>query len=234
MTDIAIQCQDLGHWYRKDEWVFRDYSLTVSSVLAVLGSNGAGKTTLLRILLNVLKPKHGSVSVSKRVGFVPQLFEMRFDYLVLDVVLMGRVRSIGLWNSPSAIDRSVAMASLGELGIERLANHNFQSLSGGERQMVMTARALASGAELLVLDEPTSSLDLQNQQVILQWTHRLALERGLTVVFTTHNPEHAHAVADQVLLMKRGSDYLHGPTDTILNEENLRALYGIDVRKVQI
>ena len=236
MSESVIHCQDLGHWYQRDRWLFRNYSFAIASgsVLAILGANGAGKTTLLRTILQLVKPKEGSVAVHKRLGFVPQLFDMRFDYTVLDVVLMGRVRQIGLWNSPSAMDRQMATKALRQFGLEALAHRSFQNLSGGQRQMVMVARALASGSEMLVMDEPTSFLDLRNQQMILQWIDRLSVVQGLTVIFTTHNPQHAQSVATQVLLMSEDCQFQFGSVADVLHESNLKTLYGVDVRKVEI
>jgi iron complex transport system ATP-binding protein len=165
-----------------------------------------------------------------RSAFVPQLFQVTFDYSVLDMVLMGRARQVGLFSQPSVEDEEAAMTSLDRFGIAHFAQHPFHELSGGERQLVIFARALVSEAEILILDEPTSALDLKNQIVVLDWVTRLSHQDGLTVLFTTHHPHHALAVADNALLMLGGSRYAAGLASEVLSEENLRALYGVDLK----
>jgi iron complex transport system ATP-binding protein len=232
MNDTALQFDGLGHSYHPQRWVFQDYSARVrrGSTFALLGPNGRGKTTLLKILLGTLKPSAGSVQVTGRTAFVPQLFQVTFDYSVLDMVLMGRARQVGLFSQPSAQDEEAALAALERFGILGLSNKPFHELSGGERQLVIFARALVSEAEILILDEPTSALDLKNQITVLDWMTRLSHQDGLTVVFTTHHPHHALAVADEVLLMLGESDFACGATREVLTEKNLRALYGVDIR----
>jgi iron complex transport system ATP-binding protein len=228
----AVQFHDLGHAYKPGRWVFRNYSARVErgAIFALLGPNGAGKTTLLKILLGAMKPTEGTIGVSGRTAFVPQLFQVSFDYSVLDMVLMGRVRQIGMFSQPSARDEQAAMAQLERFGIADFAGRPFHELSGGERQLVIFARALVSEAEILILDEPTSALDLKNQIVVLDWMTRLSHQDELTILFTTHHPHHALAVADSALLMLGGSEFVSGAADEVLSEENLRALYGVDIR----
>ena len=228
----AVQFSDLGHAYRPGHWIFRGYSAEVQrgSIFALLGPNGSGKTTLLKILLGALKPTSGTVAIDRRSAFVPQLFQVTFDYTVLDMVLMGRARQVGLFSQPSPQDEEAAMASLDRFGIAGFAQHAFHELSGGERQLVIFARALVSEAEILILDEPTSALDLRNQIVVLDWITRLSHQDGLTVVFTTHHPHHALAVADNALLMFGGTNYARGVATDVLSEENLHKLYGVDIK----
>ena len=202
------------------------------STFALLGPNGCGKTTLLKILLGALKATAGSIKVEGRTAFVPQLFQVTFDYSVLDMVLMGRARQVGLFSQPTAQDEEAAMASLERFGMADFARHPFHELSGGERQLVIFARAMVSEAEILILDEPTSALDLKNQILILEWIVRLSHEVGLTVLFTTHHPHHALAVADEVLLMLGGDRFAQGAAHDVLNEENLHLLYGVDLKRL--
>lgn len=229
---MVIEFRDLGHAYRPDHWVFQGYKAEVKrgSIFALLGPNGCGKTTLLKILLGALKPTTGTIAVDGRTAFVPQLFQVTFDYSVLDMVLMGRARQVGLFSQPSAEDEEAAMASLERFGIAHFARHPFHELSGGERQLVIFARALVSEADILILDEPTSALDLKNQIVVLDWITRLSHQDGLTVLFTTHHPHHALAVADDALLMLGGTKYARGPANEVLSEENLHSLYGVDIK----
>ncbi|SHI08387.1 iron complex transport system ATP-binding protein [Pollutimonas bauzanensis] len=231
---LAIRLATVGYTYDpKIPAVLRDYSAEVKqgSVFAVLGPNGRGKTTLLKLLLGALKPQHGSITINGQIAFVPQLFQVSFPYRVLDMVLMGRARQIGLFSLPSRQDEAAALEALDRLGLAELAERSFDELSGGQRQLVIFARALASGADILVLDEPTSALDLKNQGTVLEWIARLRKE-GLTVIFTTHHPHHAHAVADQALLMFGAEDYVCGAIDAVLTEANLRRLYGMPLRQV--
>jgi iron complex transport system ATP-binding protein len=235
MADTAVELTRLGHAYVPGRWVFRGYNASVrrGAVAAVLGPNGRGKTTLLRNLLGVLPPSEGRVAVQGRLAFVPQLFEASFDYTVLDMVLMGRARQIGVFSQPSAQDREVAMRMLERVGQHDLAQRNFSQLSGGQRQLVIFARALAAEADILVLDEPTSSLDLKNQALVLDWIQRLATELRLTVIFTTHHPHHALAVADEVLLMLGEQQLLSGAANDVLSESNLLELYGVPLKRIE-
>lgn len=239
MTESAHACalafHDLGFAYRPGEWVLRRCTGTVQPgrVLAILGPNGRGKSTLLKLLLGVLRPQEGRVALQGRAAFVPQLFDTAFGYSALDMVLMGRARHVGLFSQPSARDEAAALAALGRFGIADLAGRAFHDLSGGQRQMVVLARALVAEASVLLLDEPTSALDLHNQALVLQWAGRLARQDGLTVVFTTHHPHHALAVANDALLMLGPEQFVHGPASAVLTEANLRALYGIEMRRVQ-
>ncbi len=234
MSSMAFAFDGLGHAYLPERWIFRHYRASVDKgqVFALLGPNGRGKTTLLKIILGALSPSEGSVQVSGRVAFVPQLFQVSFDYSALDMVLMGRAGKIGLFAQPTAEDEAAALQALERFGMAHLAHRPFHEMSGGQRQLVIFARALVAEADILILDEPTSALDLKNQGVILEWIDRLARREGLTVIFTTHHPHHAHAVADQALLMFGAQEYACGRIDEVLNEANLLRLYGIPLRQV--
>lgn len=235
MTDPALSFENLGFAYRPGTWVFRGCQGVAQrgQVFAILGPNGCGKTTLLKLLIGILHPREGVIRRHGPMGFVPQLFQVSFSYSVFDMVLMGRARRIGLFAVPSAHDEDIAMAALRRLGIASLADRAFDELSGGQRQLVIFARALAAEADILVLDEPTSSLDLKNQGFILDWIRRLSREENLTVVFTTHHPDHAYAVADLTLLMLGPHDFLHGSTHTVMTEDRLHQLYGTDLKRLK-
>lgn len=234
MSPSALSFEGLGHAYLPEQWIFRDYRAEVArgQVFALLGPNGRGKTTLLKILLGVLRPTEGKVEVHGRVAFVPQLFQVSFDYSALDMVLMGRARKIGLFSQPTSADQAAALQAMERFEMGHLAQRPFHELSGGQRQLVILARALVAEAEILILDEPTSALDLKNQGLILAWIDRLVRRDGLTVIFTTHHPHHAHAVADQALLMFDQQDYACGPVEEVLTENQLQRLYGVPLRKL--
>ena len=220
---------------RSDITVIEGYSLVVgrASVLAILGANGVGKTTLLDCIVGLLRPSAGNVRVDGGVGFVAQLFHSTFSYSVLDIVLMGRARHIGLFGAPSAIDYAVARKYLDIIGVRALEDRSFNRLSGGQRQLVLIAQALASECEVLVLDEPCSPLDYRNQEIVIDLLRSLNRDYGLTIVFTTHAPQHALAMASEVLLMRDRTRYRHGPTEDVLTAENLTELYGVRIDRAR-
>lgn len=235
MTD-AITVDKLGHAYVADTWVFRSLDLRVprGDVVAVLGRNASGKTTLLKILAGILTPREGSVRVTSTPAFVPQFFTLSFDYQVLDVVLMGRARQVALFAQPTWRDVAAAEAALERCGIADLSNRRVHELSGGQRQLVLFARALASEANVLVLDEPTSALDLGRQAQALEWIARLSRDQQLTVAFSTHHPHHALAVAHHTLLMGPRGTGIAGRTSDLLTEERLQQVYGVEVRRIRL
>ncbi len=169
--------------------------LPKGSVTALLGPNGRGKTTLLKLLLGILKPTEGSLRLAGRAAFIPQLFRTAFAYTVLEMVLMGRARQVGLWSQPTGTDEAAALAAPDRFGLADLAARPFDQISGGQRQLAVLARAIVSEAEIIILDEPCSALDLRNQALVLEWIRRLADAHGLTVLFSTHAPQHASAMA---------------------------------------
>jgi iron complex transport system ATP-binding protein len=215
--------------------ILKGYSLKVAkgSVLAILGANGVGKTTLLHTVMGLRKPTEGTVRVDGKLGFVPQLFQAAFSYSVIDMVLMGRARQIGLFGSPSAADYRVARDYLSRMGVLELEDRAFNTLSGGQRQLVVIAQALCSECDVLVLDEPCSALDYKNQSIVMQSLKRLNSDTGVTIVFTTHAPQHGLEVATEVLLMNGDGSYRHGPTAETLTAGNLTQLYGVAVDKAE-
>ncbi len=232
--ETVVSFTGLGHSYRPGVFVFKDYSATIKKgrVFALLGPNGRGKATFLKILLGALKPTQGSLKVEGQFAFVPQLFHVSFDYSALDMVLMGRAKKVGLFAQPSARDEEAALAALERFGMADYAHRPFHEMSGGQRQLVIFARALVAEAQVLMLDEPTSALDLKNQAMVLGWIDALSRRDGLTIVMTTHHPHHALAVADDALLMLGVDDYVAGPAKSGLTQENLGKLYGVPMKRV--
>ncbi len=229
-----IDVSGLGHGYGRGQWLLREiaFSAARGEALAILGPNGRGKTTLLKAIMGFLRPREGQARIDGPLGYVPQFSQAAFPFKVLDMVMMGRARHVPVLGAPKARDAEICRAVLARLNIAHFADRSFDELSGGERQLVLVARALASECEGLVLDEPTSALDFRNQSEILRVMRRLVIEDGLAVVFTTHFPQHALHVADNVLLLYGGSDFLFGPTEEVLSEANLSRLYDMPVRRL--
>lgn len=212
-------------------WVFyrHSFQLKPGEIGAIIGPNGRGKTTLLKNVLGLLKPETGRVRFGGVPGYVPQGLDAAFPYRVRDMVVMGRARNIRMFSAPGRADYQRADAALATVGASELAQRRMTELSGGQRQLVLIARALASDCDILILDEPTSALDYQNQDRILSILAD-ASRRGMTVLFTTHSPQHAQSIAHRVLLMQNSQHYEFGPCEAVLTEERLGALYGIDIK----
>ncbi len=219
-------------------------SIRAGEVLCLLGPNGCGKTTLFRTLLGLLPKlggevvlqgaplhRHDRASRARHMAYVPQAAPLPFAWRVREIVAMGRAAHLGLLASPGAKDEAIADDCLRELGLQALADRSVTTLSGGERQLVLVARALAQRAPLLVMDEPTASLDFGNQLRILDTVRQLA-ERGIGVLLSTHQPQHAVQVADHIALMANGSLQALGPAREVASAERLAALYGVDAARV--
>jgi iron complex transport system ATP-binding protein len=219
-------------------------SLREGESLALLGPNGGGKTTLLKTPLGLLPPREGEITLNGRplsaisvreraqlIGYVPQVHTGTFAFTVETVVLMGRTAYGSLFSRPGAKDIAVASSILERLGISHLAQRSYTEISGGERQLVLLARALAQEPRFIVLDEPTASLDFGNQGKVLSEISTLT-SAGLGVLFTTHDPNHALRAADRVCLLRAGAIIAEGATKKILTRENLETLYGAAVLPV--
>lgn len=233
---VKLRVAKASQSYDGERWQFLDldFELSAGEIVAILGPNGRGKSTLLRVLAGLQKPTSGTIQLNERTGFVPQEFSGSFPYSVLDVVLMGRARHIGLFQMPRKADVEKAMEALEATGMADYAQRSIDALSGGERQLVLIARALAGENAVLLLDEPASALDLKNQDVVLSLLGELADRQELAIAFTTHQPNHAVAVADTVLLMLDQAKAVFGSTGDVMTEANLEALYGIPVRSATL
>ena len=169
----------------------------------MLGPNGSGKTTLVRCAAGLLEPAEGTVRRADGAGYVPQAHGSAFGYSALDMVLMGRARQVGIFRTPGAADRAAALEAMERVGVAGLRDRRFPTLSGGEQQLVLIARAIAAGCPVLVLDEPATGLDLKNQVRVLSLLRELMAD-GMALLLSTHHPDHALYLADRAVLLGRG------------------------------
>ncbi|WP_196260809.1 ABC transporter ATP-binding protein [Pelagibacterium limicola] len=211
-----------------------NFNVPRGQCMAILGPNGRGKTTALRAMLGFQPLASGSRVAPQVVGYVPQYASASQSYSVREVVVMGRATGLGLFGQPRLGDYAAADSALERVGAERFSGERFDRLSGGERQLVLLARALATGSDVLVLDEPGSALDLANQQRLLVMLDGLRQQRDKAIVFTTHDPNHALAAADTALLMMPDGPALFGPVEEMIAPAPLEALYGVPMRLVEM
>ena len=217
------------------------FDVARGTMVALLGPNGSGKTTLLRIMSGILAPDAGRVALgdvdvstlsrrqlARRIAVVPQETQAAFDFSVLDIVLMGRYPHLGTFELEGAADLDIARDVLRATGTDALEARRFSTLSGGEKQRVVIASALAQASDILLLDEPTASLDLGYQFEIAALLTRLNRERGTTMVISTHDLNLAAALCAEVVLLRQGRVLARGRTNDVLTVANIRALYGVD------
>ena len=224
--------------------VGRDVSFTLDAgeVMCVLGPNGGGKTTLFRTVLGLLARHSGVVrlqdldietlsrsEIARRVGYVPQGHAGYFAFTVREFVLMGRTAHLGVFSTPGKHDREVSERALESLGIAHLADKPVTEISGGERQLALVARALAQEPKLLVLDEPTASLDFGNQVRVLQRIGALA-GSGIAILFSSHDPDHAFLCARRALLLAEGRVLEIGAPRDVIRADTLERLYRVSVQ----
>ena len=210
------------------------------SIVGILGPNGSGKTTLLRLLAGMLRPESGRVTLNganvaslpraalaRSIAVVPQETHLAFDYTVLEIALMGRYPHLGTFELEGPRDVAIAREALAATGTLALERRSFATLSGGEKQRVVIASALAQEAEILLLDEPTASLDLGYQFDIAALLARLNRERALTIVVATHDLNFAASLCGSVVMLSEGRVTAAGPTDDTLTSMSIQALYGV-------
>jgi iron complex transport system ATP-binding protein len=245
----AVITQKLAFAYnRSSEPVLSNLDLEIpaGSVSAILGPNGSGKTTFLHLILGLLAPsagdvlvfgknrsQHGEKEIKQVIGIVSQNEILPFGLSLMEYVLLGRAPFLHLFGMPGHKDRDIAWEALETVGLSDLAQRSVPSLSGGERQLGAVARALAQTPALLLLDEPTSHLDLANSRRLLKLMKRIAGEER-TVIFTTHDPNAASSVADHVILFGKAHLVASGPPAKVLNSDLLSETYGESVAVVQM
>jgi iron complex transport system ATP-binding protein len=240
----AVAAEHVSFGYRGGTLVLDGVSTTIrrGGLVGILGPNGSGKTTLLRILGGLLRPSHGRVSldgadlrtvprasVARRMAMVPQETQLAFEYTVLEMATMGRYPHLGAFEIEGPEDLDIAREALRATGTDHLASRLFNTLSGGEKQRVVIAGALAQAPEILLLDEPTASLDLAYQLEIRSILYKLNRERDLTIVVSTHDLNFAASLCRELVLLHQGRVLASGPTEAMLEASLIRKLYGVDV-----
>lgn len=211
------------------------------SLTAVLGPNGVGKSTLFQCMLGLLPNYRGLITINgadaknigvralaKQIAYIPQSHAPIFNFSVLDIVLMGTSAQVSAVSNPGGQQIEYAKSALDRLGIYHLRERGYVKISGGERQLVLIARALAQNAKILVMDEPTSNLDYGNQIRIMTHIKNLTAE-GYTVIQSTHNPDQTFLFADQVLAMSNGRVLRQGAPRDVLSDALITDLYGVEV-----
>jgi len=223
--------------------IVRGVTLDVArgSLTGLLGPNGCGKTTLLKLLSGVLAPDAGEVTlggarmttltrreVARRIAVVPQETHPAFDYTVMEMVLMGRHPHLRAFRLEGPDDLAIARDALAATGTAHLAERAYMTLSGGEKQRVVIASALAQSPDVLLLDEPTASLDLGYQLDVQRLLSRLNHERSVTMVLATHDLNLAASLCDTLVLLREGVVLAHGPTREVLTAAAVRGLYDVE------
>ena len=243
---MKIEARGLACGYNR-KVIQQDVNFTVESgqICCLLGPNGVGKTTLFRTVLKLMKPLDGKVlidgedtahwgpeRIAKSMAYVSQYHVPPFPYLVQDVVMLGRLSSMGYFGKPKKEDHELVDLALEEMGITHLKERVYTEVSGGERQLVMIARALVQQAGILVLDEPTASLDYGNTVRVIRKITDLR-DKGYGIIMTTHSPDHAFMCDSRVVLLQREKTAIFGDIVDVLTEKNLKDAYGVTVRIVQ-
>lgn len=249
MSTSIISLTDLCFGYNGlEQFILKDLSLKISeaTVTAILGPNGSGKTTLLSLILGIRSPQQGAIRIqgreigdysrsamSRLIGLVPQDETFPLGLSVFHYVLLGRAPYRGLLESPKAEDVHATSEAIETVGLTDFSTRLVSSLSGGERQLAVVARALAQNPHVLLMDEPTSHLDLSNRSRLIALIRDLAA-RGVTVILTTHDPNVAARVANDAVLIRQGEVVAAGAVESVLNADNLTATYGVPVHVAQV
>jgi iron complex transport system ATP-binding protein len=245
MIGLEIKGVDFSYF---DGPVLEDINLSVGAgeMVGLLGPNGSGKTTLIKLASGILKPKRGEVRlegdslshlsrrfIASNVAVVPQQFHMPFAFTASEVVMLGRTPFFKALAGESEADRRAVANSLELAGINELEERRFDELSGGERQKVILAMALAQQPKLLLLDEPTVHLDIAHQMEILELVRELNIERGLTVVAAMHDLNQASLYFDRLILLKEGKVWADGTPQQVLTEAGISQVFAASVRVEQ-
>jgi iron complex transport system ATP-binding protein len=243
MDDI-LRVENISFGYRQRKILNNiSFSVKPGEICGLLGPNGCGKTTLFKCINGVLEQRGGSIEINGRdimrlsreklarlIAVVPQELNIVFGFSVLQIVLMGGTGRFGFTGIPRQGDHVQAMEILSELGIESLAGRRYNELSGGEKQMVLIARALFQRTDILLLDEPTSHLDFKRQHAIMDMIKKITLEKNLTTIITLHDPNIAGRYCDRLVMLSRGEIRYEGPRRSVFHAESLGTIYDMKIR----
>jgi iron complex transport system ATP-binding protein len=239
---LVIENVDFSYRERK---TLNDISFSVKEgeICGLLGPNGSGKTTLLKCINRILNNESGRITIEGRdvagltreeiarlIAVVPQELNLVFSFTVLQIVVMAGSTRFGVSGVAKRSDYSSALESLEELHIGHLAHRRYNELSGGERQMVLIARALFQKAKILLLDEPTSHLDFKRQYVIMELIRKVTREKKLTTIMTLHDPNAAGRYCDRLVMLSSGRVCHHGLRDSVFQVESLESLYEMKIK----
>ena len=244
---MELQIKDLSCGYGNQKVVEAiTFSIAGGETVCLLGPNGVGKTTFYKTVLGFIKPLGGQLLLDGRdtarwsckkfaqsIAYVPQAHSVPFPFPVIDVVVAGRNAHLGFTSKPNKRDYEVAQNNLDELGVRHLENKIYTELSGGEQQMVLIARALTQTPGILIMDEPTSNLDFGNQVKVINLINMLK-KKNIAVMVTTHSPDHVFLCGSKVVIFQRGRQVKIGDPKTVMTEEVLSSIYGIDVDVCQV
>lgn len=237
---MTLRVENLSFGYRAEKKILDDLSLSVEpgEVLGILGPNGTGKTTLLKCVNRILIPQQGRVlfgakdlaglkqrEIARIAAYVPQYNSNFFAMQVVDAVMMGRLPYAGQRYSKE--DERIVFEILTSMRLESFAFRNLREMSGGERQRVFIARAMAQQPRVILLDEPTSSLDLHNQLFILHTVADLAKRHEIAVVMTIHDLNLASMFCDKILMLKDAKIFAYGRAQAVLDEAAIQAMYRV-------
>ncbi|EHP89092.1 ABC transporter ATP-binding protein [Methanotorris formicicus] len=244
-----LKVENLNFEYSKSIEILKDitFSLKKGEICTLLGPNGSGKSTLLKCIDKLLRPKRGVIIVenenidnltekelAKKISFLPQEHNSPFPYTVLDIVLMGRAPYIGMLSKPSKKDVKIAKRCIEIIGIGELMYKPYTQLSGGQKKLVLIARALAQEPKILLLDEPTNHLDFKNQYMVLSKMREIVKNNKLSSIITLHDPNLASIFSDKIVMLKRGKIIGFGDVNEVMTLENLRKLYDMDIEMPRI
>ena len=243
---MSLKVNNLSFGYSKEK-VLDNISFEVNpgDFVCVLGKNGIGKSTLFKLLLGFLKKESGDILIddkplesytrkelAKEIAYIPQYSTSAFNYSVFDTVLMGTTCQLDTLATPKDKEKKLAREALKQFEIMHLAKKNTASISGGERQLVVLARAIAQGSKILILDEPTANLDYGNQFRVMKTISKLK-ELGYIIILSTHNPEQAMWFSDKILVLDNKKVLAYGNTNEIVDEKLLNKIYSIDIDLIE-
>lgn len=237
---MSLQIKKLSFGYKKNQIILNNINLEIKQgeILGILGPNGTGKTTFIKCINNIHKPNEGRIlydgnnimnlsqlNIAKIIAYVPQYINNFFPMNVIDTVMMGRMPYVK--KNYSDEDKEVVFSIIKKMNLEKFAFRNIKEMSGGERQRVFIARAMAQQPKIIILDEPTSSLDLYNQLFILHTINKLAKENNITIIMTIHDLNLASMFCDNILMLKDAHIFAHGKPESILTAENIYEMYKV-------